>query len=954
MTKDKVISIIVDVTCCDVDTIIKKIKLFKKQTYKNIELILIVNKKYLKNVLYLETDTIKFFVSQYPQDSLKNIIDGYSKSKGEYCIFLNSDTEISFDLCRKMYMNMIINNADISIADWVYKNKNNMRQYNPSEEIRNNDYVLENKDLLDKYISGHGYNFTWELIYNKMLKRSLLEKSIPFLVEVSNIVQLSHMAFSMIVFANCNKLINCHNVPVFISNYQIGSNYEFQELKSPKIIYSIFDLFDKLLKNKCDENDIKNLEVWKNKILFSIQGHEFAKKKGKNFKLHCVDMANILIDFGNEYDCYENLISAIIDPSTKVVSFDIFDTLILRNTLEPSDVFDILCQQFIEKLSSSFYLSFKDFRLTAEQNARDKKNGYEVMYDDIYSYMINKYGFDNNLANKIKQKEFEIELDICSARNTGHDLYDIATMHDKTVVYTSDMYLQKDKIYQLLTKCGYSQNNKLYVSCEHGTSKHLGGLYEVVLKDNGIIGTEMVHVGDNYHSDYVMAKKNGIQAFHMPNVNEMFKNYLWGGIRSTDKSRNDPNVLQLFCGLRMMTGVVANKLYDFPYIHINSTYQCSPQYIGYYAVGMHLYAFVDWIINNSKGRRKIHFVARDGFLPIKAYDMFREYDSTLPQSNYLYLSRKFLYPLSMYKGSDFYASKHQMILNRHSFNKILAYFPRSTIKQDEVDKISEKKRKRIYANDDEFFKDVPLFSKCIDFKKLSIFRDKVKNKVLNDIEPNDIMVDVGYSGRDESILAPLLGFPLDSLYLHTRADVANFNFNKAKANNKCFYDFLPKVTYAIREVVLSSVDSSLKGFDENSDELIFSDSSENTEGVLSITATIQNNALQFIRDYLKVFYKYKSNAIYTKDIASLPWEVYLHRSSRFDKQFFECFEFEDDIGVGNYSLVDMWEALAFCLADNQNVKDVSFVRKIANKFLPYGTKRRAIVKKIYIKLMRKR
>ncbi|MBQ9791465.1 MAG: hypothetical protein IJW28_02655, partial [Clostridia bacterium] len=411
-----------------------------------------------------------------------------------------------------------------------------------------------------------------------------------------------------------------------------------------------------------------------------------------------------------------------------------------------------------------------------------------------------------------------------------------------------------------------------------------------------------------------------------------------------------PNVLQLFCGLRMLTGLVANKLYDFPFIHVTSTYQCSPKYIGYYAMGMHLYAFVDWIIKNSTGRRKIHFVARDGYIPMKAYDMFKAYDDTLPQSNYLYLSMKFLYPLSMYKGSDFYASKHQMILDRHSFDKILAYFPKSSIKQNEVAKISTKKRKTIYANDDEFFKDVPLLTKCIDFDKLAKFREKVKSKVLGDIESNDIMVDVVYSCRDEAILAPLLGFPLDSLYLHTRADVADFNFQKSKANNKCFYDFLPKVTYAIREVALSSVSPSLKGFDEDTEKLVFAESSENTEAVLSITHIIQDNALKFIEDYLEAFHKYKDYVVCTKDIVSLPWEAYLHRSSRFDKKFFECFEFEDDIGIGNYSLVDMWEALAYCPADHQNVQKVSFVRKVANKILPQGTKRREIVKKIYRKI----
>lgn len=958
MTKDKVISIIVDATKSDVNDITKKIKLLSKQTYPNIEIIMITDEKHSKKVLSLKKDTIHFLSSKYSQGSLKNIIEGFKESSGEYCIFLNDDTGICSDYCRKMSNTMQSNDADVCVADWVYQDKNNIKKYNACEELRNNDYKLDHKDLLDKYLSGHGYDFTWELIYNKMISRSLMEDVVSYLTDASEIISLSHMAFSMMVYTKCNRLVNCHNVPVYIGSYEVGSNYEFKKVKTPNTITDMFELFSKVLKDQASEDNINDLDIWKNKILYRVQQHKLGRKKKadnvwsekKYKKTTCVDMANIWLDFGKEYEEYEKIIATIMDEHTKVVSFDIFDTLLLRTTLEPADVFDILCQYFIDDLSSSFYLSFKDFRITAEQHARDKKKGYEVTYDKIYSYMVEKYGFDKKLADRIKQKEFEIELDMSRPRNTGRDLYDIATIHGKRVIYTSDMYLSRDMIYQLLTKCGYSKKNTLYLSCEHGTSKHLGGLYEVVLKDNGIDGSQMVHIGDNYHSDYIMPKKFKIKSFHIRNANEMFHSYLWGGIRVTDKSRNDPNVLQLFCGLRMLTGLVANKLYDFPFIHVTSTYQCSPKYIGYYAMGMHLYAFVDWIIKNSTGRRKIHFVARDGYIPMKAYDMFKAYDDTLPQSNYLYLSRKFLYPLSMYKGSDFYASKHQMILDRHSFDKILAYFPKSSIKQNEVAKISTKKRKTIYANDDEFFKDVPLLTKCIDFDKLANFREKVKGKVLGDIESNDIMVDVGYSGRDEAILAPLLGFPLDSLYLHTRADVADFNFQKSKANNKCFYDFLPKVTYAIREVALSSVSPSLKGFDEDTEKLVFAESSENTEAVLSITHIIQDNALKFIEDYLEAFHKYKDYVVCTKDIVSLPWEAYLHRSSRFDKKFFECFEFEDDIGIGNYSLVDMWEALAYCPADHQNVQKVSFVRKVANKILPHGTKRREIVKKIYRKI----
>lgn len=54
----------------------------------------------------------------------------------------------------------------------------------------------------------------------------------------------------------------------------------------------------------------------------------------------------------------------------------------------------------------------------------------------------------------------------------------------------------------------------IYVSCDHGASKRRGTLYKFLLKELSLDGRDVVMIGDNRHSDYVMAKRNGLAAYH--------------------------------------------------------------------------------------------------------------------------------------------------------------------------------------------------------------------------------------------------------------------------------------------------------------------------------------------------------------------------------------------------------------------------------------------------------
>lgn len=77
------------------------------------------------------------------------------------------------------------------------------------------------------------------------------------------------------------------------------------------------------------------------------------------------------------------------------------------------------------------------------------------------------------------------------------------------VIFTSDMYLESDVIRKILEKNGYTEEDKIYLSSEVKVSKSKGKLFDYIIKDIDLKPEEIIHIGDNYCSDYQQAKKEG-------------------------------------------------------------------------------------------------------------------------------------------------------------------------------------------------------------------------------------------------------------------------------------------------------------------------------------------------------------------------------------------------------------------------------------------------------------
>lgn len=303
--------------------------------------------------------------------------------------------------------------------------------------------------------------------------------------------------------------------------------------------------------------------------------------------------------------------------SHKYVSFDIFDTLIKRNIKEPTDIFE-LSNIILKNRVGVEIENFKQIRIDAEKKARMLSKGEEVTFDEIYS-QIN--GIDNEIKRRIYDIELECEYNLCQSNEEIKCIYDYCIEKNKNIIIISDMYLKKEFIEKLLYKCGFDGYKKLYVSSEYNMTKHTGSVYRYVLNDMSINANEVFHIGDNFKSDFLRAKQNGMNSYlyrkKTVNINNKIKY----------KDIND--------------NIVNNILSTFNYNNY-PTKKSNEFIFGYEKVAPLVLGFVYWLKSNLNSRNidKVYFLSREGLFLKKCLEClcpeFKE------KSKYLYVSRRSL------------------------------------------------------------------------------------------------------------------------------------------------------------------------------------------------------------------------------------------------------------------------------------------------------------------------
>lgn len=277
-----------------------------------------------------------------------------------------------------------------------------------------------------------------------------------------------------------------------------------------------------------------------------------------------------------------------------VVTFDVFDTLLLRPLARPEDAFYLLGARL-------GYPDLRRLRIQAEEEARRRKElaagSREVSLEEIWAVLALETGLSPEEGMAAERK---LEFDLCRANPYFLPVVAALRRQGKTLAVLSDMYLEEETVAALLDRCGFGTFDACLVSGERGSSKSGGGLYRLARKLLGP-GRACAHVGDDPWADQRQAEAAGWAAFPYTNVHRVGAPY-----RAEDMS---PIVGSLYRGL------VNTRLHNGAELH-SRAWEYGYVYGGLFAVGY--CRFVERL-RRELGADRLLFLSRDGAVLLRVY-----------------------------------------------------------------------------------------------------------------------------------------------------------------------------------------------------------------------------------------------------------------------------------------------------------------------------------------------
>ena len=620
--------------------------------------------------------------------------------------------------------------------------------------------------------------------------------------------------------------------------------------------------------------------------IFFHQGPKafFEKVKEKSAEAKAPEAAPLAdSDFQEAYSLDQAAFEAEIS-KYDVISFDVFDTLLSRKYDNVDEVFAAVPdtakhlllfqknsnadsndaesdQQKININLSDITFTSKDFkkiRIEAEIEAiQEKKSACNI--DDIYEKLQKLTNISAEISDVLEQAEIDLEEDALIPRRELCDIFRSLVKKGKTVIITSDMYLKKDFFEKVLSKNNLTGYARLYVSCEEGLRKDDGSLFEKVKNDYA--GKSIIHIGDNRKSDFEMPVSKGLAAIWIMNsetelkasgieellhLNEHSKSNVKGKAGKTND--NDQAAASLINGISRNGGLFNSPFALSPEGRCHFT---DPFTFGYSAFGPLMYEFMLWLHEHTPEDAKLLFLAREGYIFIKIYEIVLG-DRAKPHQ-YLLASRRTVSVAAIRSEEDikeivrrkYDGSLHNLLVSRLGVSEIL--LKRVADRQIHIAEVDS-------GEADDFEKTIKLIEPIIpdiigeaaaERKNYLLYLEK---NISESERKNSILVDVGYTGTIQYYMSKLLEKPVSAAYLAVLRENEKLSvtgsrvFSMYKKGEDDFSDVIEK-TQLYLESVLQAPYGQLIRFDSEI-QPIYRNEEMPSEEILAL----QEGMLSYCRD----------------------------------------------------------------------------------------------------------
>ncbi len=315
------------------------------------------------------------------------------------------------------------------------------------------------------------------------------------------------------------------------------------------------------------------------------------------------------------------------------VSFDLFDTLLVRCVPAPQDVIALTAYR-ADCLGNSAALRERFYAVRLQEQCGEKT------LPQIYDTVAAQLGLSAAAARELQRLERQTERDVITLREPAAELVRYAKAQGKPVLLCTDMYYTGAELAALLKEKGLEDAGRIIVSCEHGLSK-ADGLLEEVKKAAAQLCARpcrILHVGDSLTADAAPARRAGLSFLHLPSVRELAE-----AAGFTAPAPCDPDRLPSRAALaaRCMAGLWAEAAFAAPFAEEAAEDDRNARLSAY---GKTVPApvqigFLLWLLPKlaETAPDRVLFAARDGFMLQQWYERVRW--KSLPEGTYLYTSR---------------------------------------------------------------------------------------------------------------------------------------------------------------------------------------------------------------------------------------------------------------------------------------------------------------------------
>lgn len=603
-------------------------------------------------------------------------------------------------------------------------------------------------------------------------------------------------------------------------------------------------------------------------------------------------LKNILINL--KFTNVSDVIEIIKEKNYKVISFDIFDTLVNRNVEKPQDVFKILEFEY-----SYFYgkkLELCKNRINAENIARSKSNKEDISLEDIYAEL--KF-LSEDERKWLKNKEVELEEQLIKKNTDLAIIFQWCKQNNKRIFITSDMYLPKKFIEKLLKNFEYSDYEKLYLSGDVGLTKASGNLFKKILEENNINPAEMLHIGDALKGDFIVPKRLGINTILLKK--KRASHY----IQLNDKGLNDKESVSYSIITSFIKSNIRNYFDEY-------------SKFGYTVLGPILFGYLKWLNNELKNNdiNKIFFLAREGQLLDKGFDIL--YPNSDIFHKFIYVSRRATAVPRLHKAKNFDDYLHCLTIFRANY-RLKNFYEQCLITSSNVDKIQSETQ----ISKERLIDSLSNEEKNILFNTIKPYIDKISHEqedyIKKYLKTMDFygklaVADVGWHGTIQNSLQDIFSeADIYGFYVGKKNQLVNGNLFQIK-NTKGYLFENKRDEVRLREVMftvqlfellfLSTEPTTVSyGFGNGIAYPNFGKKEQTEKNVVGIT-NMQNAAITFLNDCkndeFMMSYDFSAAALYKPyhDLVNPPTNTIINLFREHD-----CLNMEEDSLIGRHSII---------------------------------------------------